>query len=528
MPLSNETLTVDQTSPASGQTPISSSRMLTAPIHRLTFAQSIPVQTPAREVHTATPQVTQCTLGAISSHRVPAFEPRLSAPGVTLTSQVALPSAFVPPLTRPPGPDADAGLNHGTVVPSGALTVRGAVRTPAAGTTGGAAPTATLGATPGAGSNAAVGGDQSRPGQQETGSATGAGASPRAPGGAESYSTEQRNQVLNGLLYRCHLEIRQDVLREVPGNMDAARSLAIDVGAALATVGIAVADIALRKVRETVRAGMFFSVQLLSFVHQKTPKVCYILWVPTANGICRGLMRVEDLCDFYSRVPSSVGAATEAAIVAAAVEEFLVEERLSPQKLVSINCAVAPNTWSVYENETRAHELSLTCIVPATLSSDGLMDWPSERMEVVLEFLEQLAGLRSSQSYLNRVLSSYGVVFSNLPARQSFLYWSFVGQALVVVLREHRQLARHLASSCVPEDRVHRRVVERLGEAEFRAHCHFLATVAEPLGRAMSKISEAGTLTEFLIPVLELLRWMVNELSTRGVTIDGLCWDILF
>ena len=301
------------------------------------------------------------------------------------------------------------------------------------------------------------------------------------------------------------------------------------MGASLAAVGTHLNDAALQAVRKELKKGLFFTVQLVSFVHRGVPKVCYVVWVPHAGGSFRGLFRIEDISDLYSRTCSTLSAQSEHAVVHSAVEEFLIEEHLSHQKLLSVVCNLTPNSWALYENETRSRVLELRCVVPAALTADNLMTWHPQRLERVLEFLEKLAILCSSDSYLSRVLSSFGVVLSNLPSRQSFLYWSFVGQALGVIMREHRQLARLISNGMDSTDQFRQAILGQLDDAGFLAHCHLLSVVAVPLGNAVKSISTASTLTDFLLPILNFLNWLIGELTTRGANVlQGICWEILF
>ena len=338
-----------------------------------------------------------------------------------------------------------------------------------------------------------------------------------------------QNQLLHALLLQSHREIRRDLQHGIPANFRTASGLTVDRGAALATIGTVMNEAALVAVRQGIRSGMFFAIQLVGFVHQDVPKICYCIWMPHTTGCFRCIIRVEDLSDLYARAPAAIEEGTEENVITAAVEELLLEEQATPQKVLSVSCRMSPNSWSFYETESRAHVLELTCLVPTTLTNAGLTTWQPPRMGVVFKFLERLSVLCSSETYLGRVLSAFGVVFGNLPSRQSFLFWAFVGRALEVVLRDHQQLARLLANGCPDDDRHRLELVGQLEDAGFLAECRLLATFAVPLGRAVSEVAKAGTLSEFLVPILDFVNWMIGELTTRGNNVlHSLCWEILF
>ena len=115
----------------------------------------------------------------------------------------------------------------------------------------------------------------------------------------------------------------------------------------------------------------------------------------------------------------------------------------------------------------------------------------------MLGTLEELSTLCISDSYLGRVLSAHGVHFANLPSLQSILYWPFVAQALTVIVKEHRNLARLIASGGTDGDDVRAALADLLEDSTFIASCQLVLCVAKPLGEALAGIAATQDLVGY-------------------------------
>ena len=107
----------------------------------------------------------------------------------------------------------------------------------------------------------------------------------------------------------------------------------------------------LRTVRRSLKGGAKFSVQFFTFTNDGDPWVITAIWVPCQGSCYRGLFRVELLTELYSRVGKPISAALEEEVLEAALEELVVEERLTLSNLQVVTCQLGPNNWSVYEQK---------------------------------------------------------------------------------------------------------------------------------------------------------------------------------
>ena len=252
--------------------------------------------------------------------------------------------------------------------------------------------------------------------------------------------------LVDWLLYYAAREIRTPegaALVTAPGP-EAERNIACDVGAAMFALANVLHAGCLKTIRRVIQGGTTFSVQFHYFVHHRKAFIATCIWIPNQRGCYRGIFRVERLEEMCSRIGRSLNAVAEREMVEAAIEELLVEERLPRERLLSVTCALAPNTFAVYENPIGSSRL--VQIVPSELDNTQLDSWTTPRFEAVFAVISDLATLCTTDSYLGRVLSIFGVMFPNLPASQSAMYWPFISEVLQVILREYRSLARLIAS----------------------------------------------------------------------------------
>ena len=328
-------------------------------------------------------------------------------------------------------------------------------------------------------------------------------------------------------VYHAAKEVRTPAGMSLVVRPQARQTIECDVGSALFTVSEVLNAASLRTIRRSLKGGSKFSVQFLTFANDGDPWVITAIWVPLQGTCYRGLFRVEMLTELYSRVGKPITAALEEEVLEAALEELVIEEKLTVANLQVVTCQLGPSNWSVYEQ--KGPKVALKCIVPASLDNHGLTDWTPVRMSSVLETLEELSMLCITDSYLGRVLSAHGVHFANLPSLQSVLYWPFVAQALAVIVKEHRNLARLVSSGGTDRDDVRAALADLLEDSFFIASCQLVLCVAKPLGEALAGIASTQDLVGFLTPVLDFVNWLRHELTFKGPeSVRGVCWERIF
>ena len=138
----------------------------------------------------------------------------------------------------------------------------------------------------------------------------------------------------------------------------------------------------------------------------------------------------------------------------------------------------------MYENPIGASRL--VHIVPSELDNTQLDGWTTPRFEAVFAVISDLATLCTTDSYLGRVLSIFGVLFANLPASQSASYWPFISEVLQVILKEYRSLARLIANGGTETDALRAGLMDVLDDSTFHASCQLLYAIVKPLGEAMA------------------------------------------
>ena len=300
-----------------------------------------------------------------------------------------------------------------------------------------------------------------------------------------------------------------------------------EVGCGMLAVGTMLQQTCLDFVRESLAAGVVFSVQFTQFIHRGEPYIATAIWVPYQTGCCRGFVRHERLTDFFGRVGQPIAPSTELLAVQAALEELSIEENLQTDKLLVVTCNLGPTTWSVYER--RVGENDLSTVVAPELTNAGLENWSLDIMDPVFEALQSLAVLATSDQYLGLVLSSHGVRFSNLPTDQSVLYWPFVNEAVKVILKNHEELAQLVASGGTAGDELRTQLADQLEDGGFLARCRLVGSVAKPLGEALAAMAATRDLVGYLTPILDVLNWLRHELTHCGPeSVRGVCWDALF
>ena len=342
---------------------------------------------------------------------------------------------------------------------------------------------------------------------------------------------QQQRVTLNGLLYRSYQEIRDVLSPEFFGNVASAKSLegTQDLGAALFTVGTTLHGLAQRLAKQCLESEYTFSIQLVYFSHSDESWIAYCLWIPLQPTSVRIPVQCETLTKFFARVSLPICAESEKIAVTKAVSDFLKQGQASAENLAMVTCSLAPGSWSVYVHEGGDSQLQLQCVVPAELRGGGFLGVVTARTERVLQFLETFASLCCEDSYLSNVLSSCGISFANLPARESILFWPFVGRATEILQSRYVAICEFLNSGGVATDSTVGRLVNELDSARFRSHCRYLHALIATVAEKIVELAEAVDLSGTIVVLVDLLNWFQDQLTTDGpASIPSVCWPVPF
>ena len=220
-----------------------------------------------------------------------------------------------------------------------------------------------------------------------------------------------------------------------------------------------------------------------------------------------------------------VTAENEEAVVTAALRELLDTSGFPARCVVSVNCSMTPNIWSFYECVKGEDPLQLRCLVPGELRGIDFVSWPLPELERVQELLEDLAVLCIQNDYLGRVLSGYGCKFANLPARESFLYWPFVAEALLVI-RRHRHEMERLITTLHQDDDEH--AVRTVGGPDDTSNRHRWTVHVDSVP-CDGRRNAADRVGDVLSAVLSFVNWVTGELTNGSrMAYSGILWKDLY
>ena len=133
-----------------------------------------------------------------------------------------------------------------------------------------------------------------------------------------------------------------------------------------------------------------------------------------------------------------------------------------------------------------------------------------------LQFLETFASLCCEDVYLSNILSSCGISFANLPARESILFWPFVGRATEILQSRYVAISQFLNSGGVAADSTVGRLVNELDSALFRSHCRYLHALVATVAEKIVELAEAVDLSGSIVVLVDLLNWFQDQLTTDG------------
>ena len=287
--------------------------------------------------------------------------------------------------------------------------------------------------------------------------------------------------------------------------------------------------LAQRLAKQCLESEYTFSIQLVYFSHSDESWIAYCLWIPLQPTSVRIPIQCETLTKFFARVNLPICAESEKIAVTKAVSDFLKQGQASAENLAMVTCSLAPGSWSVYVHEGSDGQLQLQCVVPAELRGGGFLGVVTARTERVLQFLETFASLCCEDSYLSNVLSSCGISFANLPARESILFWPFVGRATEILQSRYVAICEFLNSGGVATDSTVGRLVNELDSSRFRSHCRYLHALIATVSEKIVELAEAVDLSGTIVVLVDLLNWFQDQLTTDGpASIPSVCWPVPF
>ena len=271
-----------------------------------------------------------------------------------------------------------------------------------------------------------------------------------------------------------------------------------------------------------------FSLQLYTLVLGGVPQLLISAWVVDAPEIARILLEWGDLALRLQDAGCMLeDGEDESDVAAKLLVQFSRRSPLNLSRLVSVSTHLVAGTYAVYHVvRTAPGTLSLSAIIPSTLSAASLHSWADGLVDEPLALVEGLRAAALEHSWLEGLLISYGLPLRDLPALESWGFWPFLGGVVTTLLRCRGSVATclRLRSPSPLLD-----LAERLASREMGNSLDVLDVVLAPLATAMRQISNPADPRFAIAGVLDVvnrLRVLLQGEST--VLVPAVGWPDQF